>query len=260
MKKSILTMIIVCCTAMMANAASEPAEVKSPQQLIKALTALYQKYGEAPSTQNIRKNPDTGMTEENSLVIPIKVPKNDPLLREAISAFEQDKDCGYQYLHITPKENKSISIMINNTNINAKKTQEEEMWMLNAKNPDNPALRNNYTMVLSSKADIRTGSIYLVTSMRPEQNNTSITDKPSTGTRDDIYNDKQIKKYAMILETYQNALDLVNKQIENINKQINNFGPTDERKALQKKLYNEAGDIISKMKTIIDKYTESTLK
>lgn len=252
MKKSILIMIIACSTAIMANAASELAEVKSPKRLMKALTALYQKYGEAPSTQNYAKNPDTEMMEENTLVIPVKVPKNDPLLQEAISAFEQDKDCGYQYFHITPEENKGISIAINNTNIVAIKNRAEEMWMLNARNPDNPSLRDNYTLVLSNAEDTRMGKIYLVTSMRPEQANANIS--PISATED---TDEQAEKYDITLKAYGETLNLINKQIADLNNQELRHGPSNDRKALLKKLYDEAGDIIAKMKALVDKYTET---
>ena len=252
MKKSILIMIIACSTAIMANAASELAEVKSPKRLMKALTALYQKYGEAPSTQNYAKNPDTEMMEENTLIIPVKVPKNDPLLQEAISAFELDKDCGYQYFHIAPEENKGISIAINNTNVVAIKNRAEEMWMLNARNPDNPSLRDNYTLVLSNAEDTRMGKIYLVTSMRPEQGNANIS--PISATED---TDEQAEKYDITLEAYRATLTLINQQIADLNSQELKHGSSSDRKVLLKKLYDEAGDIIAKMKAIVDKYAET---
>lgn len=91
-------MIIACCAAMTASAATDNVNAKDPQRLKAALVALYDKYGDKSTmTQNTVTNPDTDMMEESTFIIPVKVPKDDPLLQEAIRAFYQDKDYGYQF-------------------------------------------------------------------------------------------------------------------------------------------------------------------
>lgn len=255
MRKNILMLIIACCTAAAANAATNYAESKTPQRLITALSALYEKYGDksATTSHNVT-NPDTDMMEEKTLIIPIKVPKDDPLLQNAIKAFEQDKDCGYQYYHITPGERQNVALKINGTDIIPRESLSQEMWMLNTKNPDNPALRDNYTMVLDNTSDTKTGKIYFVTSMRPEDNKENITGSLNrTGRDKERIGDVQHK-----LLFYNRVLNTINDQIKDINLQSARYGATKERKELLQKLYNEASDIIAKMKAIVDNYDEAT--
>lgn len=259
MKKNILIMIIACCAAMTANAATDNVNAKDPQRLKAALVALYDKYGDkATMTINTMTNPDTDMMEESTLIIPVKVPKNDPLLQEAISAFEQDKDCGYQFCHIAPGEKQHIEIRMNTRIMKPREKFSQEMWLLNAKNPNNPALRDNYTLVLDScKNNIRAGKVYIVTSMRPNKSS-----EPSTGpfgiTINDGENSINIQKIQQTLAAYQCMLETTNDQIEYMNKQGAQYGISqDVKREMMQKLHNEANDIIAKMKALIDKYAET---
>lgn len=257
MKQNILIMIIACCAAMTANAATDNVNAKDPQRLKGALILLYEKYGDQSTmTIHTKTNPDTDMMEESTFIFPIKVPKDDPLLQEAIRAFYQDMDYGYQFCHIVPGEKQNVEITTNTTHMIPREKLSQEMWLLNAKNPNNPALRDNYTLVLDScKDNIRTGKVYIVTSMRPNKSQESIT-VPSATDRKNV-TDEQAEKYDITLKAYGETLNLINKQITEINNQEIGNGPSNDRKALLKKLYDEAGDIIAKMKALVDKYAET---
>lgn len=258
MKQNILIMIIACCAAMTANAATDNANTKDPQRLKAALCALYDKYGDKSTmTQQTVTNPDTDMMEESTLIIPVKVPKDDPLLQETISAFEQDKNCGYQYYHVSPEVKLNVVITINTTEIIPREKISQEMWLLNAKNPNNPALRDNYTLVLDSCiGNIRMGKVYLITSMRPNNSRETPTG-PFSITINDGENSINTQSAQYALDSYKRMLTMINDQIETTNLQSARFGKTPERKAMIKKLHDEASDIIAKMKAIIDKYAET---
>lgn len=259
MKQNILIMIIACCAAMTANAATDNVNAKDPQRLKAALIALYDKYGDQSTmTIHTKTNPDTDMMEESTFIIPVKVPKDDPLLQEAIRAFMQDKDYGYQFCHIVPGEKQNVEITTNTTHMIPREKLSQEMWLLNAKNPNNPALRDNYTLVLDSCKDtIRTGKVYIVTSMRPNKSQETPTG-PFDITINDGENSINIQKIRQTLAAYQCMLETTNDQIAYINKQGAQYGISqDVKREMLQKLYNEANDIIAKMKAIVDKYSET---
>lgn len=262
MRKNIFIMIIACCAAMTASAATDNVSVKDPQRLKAALIALYDKYGDLSTmTIHTKTNPDTDMMEESTFIIPIKVPKDDPLLQEAIRAFMQDMDYGYQFCHIVPGEKQNVEITMNTTEIIPREKISQEMWLLNAKNPNNPALRDNYTLVLDScKDNIRAGKVYIVTSMCPNKSSETPTD-PFGITINDGENSINIQKIQQTLAAYQCMLETTNDQIEYMNKQGAQYGISAEmKKEMLQKLYNEANDIIAKMKALVDKYAETISK
>lgn len=249
MKQKILITLIACCTAVMANAATE-YKTKSPERLIAALSALYEKYGDkSATTQNSSTNPDTDMLEECYKIMTVKVPKNDPLLLEAVSAFEQDKDCGYQYCHIAPGDKQNFSITISGTETTPRESVSQEIWLINAKNPDNPSLRDNYTLVLDDAQGTRTGKIYLVTSMRPKQEGTPESN-PENSTHDQ-------PSVSLKLSYYRDLLRSINDQITTTNNRIARTAEVQKAKdAHLQLLFKEANDIMTKMSELVKEYAE----
>lgn len=169
MRKLIITALLLSCAVLPSVAAEQNPPVKQPTTLISTLNTLYEKHGDKSVTSKTsRSNPDTGMLEEKSEIMTIKCDANSTVLQNVIKAFEKDKECGYQYMHITPFEHQSIKITTNSGSIIPRTSETQELWMLNVKNPDNPRLRDNYTLVLDSGKAIRKGKIYLITSTRPD--------------------------------------------------------------------------------------------
>lgn len=115
-----------------------------------------------------RLNPDTGILEERTDISTIICDRNSVELENVINAFETDKICGYQYLHIAPEENQGIEITTNSNPIRPRTNYRQELWMLNVKNPDNPRLRDSYTLVLDDGENVREGKIFVITSIRPD--------------------------------------------------------------------------------------------
>lgn len=180
MRKLIITALLLSCAVLPSVAAEQTPPVKQPTTLISALKALYEKYGDKSLTSKTsRSNPETGMLEEKSEIMTIRCDKNNNLLQNAIKAFEKEKECGYQYMHITPFDRQNVAITTNSGSIIPRTSETQELWMLNVKNPDNPRLRDNYTLVLDDGKTVREGKIYLITSTRPDlQSNSKLGTTP----------------------------------------------------------------------------------
>lgn len=167
MKKIISLLLIVCSITTAVNAVESSAPAKQPETLKSAIQNLFDVCGDKNSVSNhIVYNPDTGILEEAYVSMSIKCGRNSETMLATIDAFEQDKDCGYMYLHLRPFEMKNFQITTNSGTITPRTVISQEMWVLNVKNADNPRLRDNYTLVFDSKQN--TGTIYMVTSTRPD--------------------------------------------------------------------------------------------
>lgn len=143
--------------------------VRQPKSLESALERLSKKCGDMyAASQHTFINPDTGVLEEKTEVIPVKCKENDDALQHVIRCFEDDKECGYQYVHIQPGEMQNFTITTGSGSITPRTDNSQEMWILNVKNPENPRLRDNYTLVLDNGKPVRNGKIYRVTSIRPD--------------------------------------------------------------------------------------------
>ncbi len=169
MKKTIIMLLIACGISMAASTAEINAPAKEPENLKKALNDLFKKCGNEKA-MSVKKNvdPNTGLLKEMYSGINITVKAGDKLLHKAIEAFERDKDCGYQYIHIAPDDKHNEVIGMNGGRLVLREKPGDELWMLNTKNPDNPSLRDSYALVLDNGKDVRKGKIFIITSTRPD--------------------------------------------------------------------------------------------
>lgn len=168
MNKLIIGLLMLGTAVLSANGASE-APVRQPKSLESALERLSKKCGDMfAASQHTRINPDTGVLEEKTDIIPVKCGENEDALLHVIRCFEDDKECGYQYVHIQPGEMQNFKITTGSGSITPRTDNSQEMWILNVKNQENPRLRDNYTLVLDSGNAMREGKIYRVTSIRPD--------------------------------------------------------------------------------------------
>lgn len=177
MKKTIIMLLIACGISMAASSAEVNAPAKVPKNLKKALNDLCTKGGNEKA-MSVKKDvdPNTGLLKEMYKGTSITVKAGDKLLQKVIEAFEKDKDCGYQYIHIAPGDKPNEVICTSGGQLVLREKPGDELWMLNTKNPDNPSLRDCYALVLDNGKDVRKGKIFIITSARP-----------------DIENDKEIK-------------------------------------------------------------------
>lgn len=155
--------------AVLPAAGAPDAPVRQPKALEEALERLSNKCGDmAAASQHTRINPDTGILEEKTEIIPVICKENEDALRQVIRCFRDERECGYQYVHIQPGEMQNFTITTGSGSITPRTDNSQEMWILNVKNPDNPRLRDNYTLVLDNGKPVREGKIYRVTSIRPD--------------------------------------------------------------------------------------------
>jgi hypothetical protein len=90
--------------------------------------------------------------------------------------FTKDEPKSYQMLHLAPGSNEMFTLKVVNENgqgnsqYRIRTKPEQEMWLMCCKNPQNPKLRDAYaiTWVLSDNKSKATGTIYQITSLRPD--------------------------------------------------------------------------------------------
>lgn len=102
MNKLIIGLLMLGTAVLSANGASE-APVRQPKSLESALERLSKKCGDMfAASQHTRINPDTGVLEEKTDIIPVKCGENEDALLHVIRCFEDDKECGYQSCTYNP--------------------------------------------------------------------------------------------------------------------------------------------------------------
>ena len=164
------------------SASAAPTDTKSgtqPENLIISIGAFITKHAIMEQSKiMMQKTPDTEVIEKSLKIYPFTCQKED--LELVVNGFQIDMNCGYSFLHKLANEegthilntgDKDTDILV------VRQGKGQEMWLLNVKNPDNPSLRDNYTLVIdrptnhydknNPKAKV-TGTIYMITSRRPE--------------------------------------------------------------------------------------------
>lgn len=160
----LLAMIITAFGAI----ASESQAPRQPSALIKALDDLYR---QTPARQTLKKemsiNPETALLESRTSILTVTCDPKSPLLSAAITAFENDQDCAYQYLYMDPSSRDLCSV----TTASGYETLHKsgaETWMMCVKNETNPALRDVYALTVDPRGTKVEATIYLITSPRPD--------------------------------------------------------------------------------------------
>ena len=102
--------------------------------------------------------------------------QNDNVMNAVAINFMKEEPLSYQFQHIQPgsKQYFLLNVYTNNdtdnTSLHVRTHDDQEMWMMCCKNPENPQLRDAYAIswVLSSDKKIANGVIYMITSLRPD--------------------------------------------------------------------------------------------
>ena len=181
MKRIIIMLLIVCSAVTTASADPTAAPQKKPESVIATLNAIIQKFGtNQGQTYSVNRNPNTGIIESSIKIVPFRCStnqmQNDNVLNAVAINFPKDEPLSYQFQHIQPgsKQYFLLNVYTNNTDDNTslhvRTHDDQEMWMMCCKNPENPQLRDAYaiTWVLSSDKKIANGMIYMITSLRPD--------------------------------------------------------------------------------------------
>ena len=90
--------------------------------------------------------------------------------------FMKDEPKSYQMLHLAPGSTEMFTLKVVNENEQAssqyriRTKSDQEMWLMCCKNPQNPKLRDAYaiTWSLSENKSKATGTVYQITSLRPD--------------------------------------------------------------------------------------------
>ena len=181
MKRIIIMLLIACSAITTISADPSAAPQKKPESVIATLNAIIMKFGNASGqTYSVNRNPNTGIIESSIKIMPFRCPtnqmQNDNVLNAVAINFLKAEPLSYQFQHIQPgsKQYFLLNVYTNNeadnTTMHVRTHDDQEMWMMCCKNPENPQLRDAYaiTWVLSSDKKIANGMIYMITSLRPD--------------------------------------------------------------------------------------------
>ena len=175
-------MLLIACSAVTTISADpSAAPQKKPESVIATFNAIIHKFGNnSGQTYSVNRNPNTGIIESSIKIVPFRCStnamQNDNVLNAVAINFPKDEPLSYQFLHIQPgsKQYFLLNVYTNNeadnTSLHVRTHDDQEMWMMCCKNPENPQLRDAYAIswVLSSDKKIANGVIYMITSLRPD--------------------------------------------------------------------------------------------
>ena len=181
MKRLVIMLLIACSATVTVSADPTAAPQKKPESVIATFNAIIHKFGNSSGqTYSVNRNPNTGIIESSIKIVPFRCPtnqmQNDNVMNAVAINFMKEEPLSYQFQHIQPgsKQYFLLNVYTNNdadnTSLHVRTHDDQEMWMMCCKNPENPQLRDAYAIswVLSSDKKIANGVIYMVTSLRPD--------------------------------------------------------------------------------------------
>ena len=188
MKRIIIMLLIACSAVVTATAQSksktqkkdylaivENKEYQYPLRVFRRLREIRDQFGRKQGqVYSVLKNPNTGLIESAERITHFSCDVKE--LKTIDQVFMDDEPYSYQILHIMPgsREQFSIRVVSNggqpNTTLHVRTSTTQEMWLMCAKNPDNPQLRDAYAIVWEPLADGLNveGTVFMVSSLRPD--------------------------------------------------------------------------------------------
>ena len=172
-------MLLIACSAITTISADpSAAPQKKPEIVTATLNAIIQKFGQNEGqVYSVNRNPNTGIIESSIKIVPFRCSanriQNDNVMNAVAINFPKDEPLAYQFLHVQPGSNEMFSLKVitnNGTNQSTQRirtNQNQEMWFMCCKNPENPQLRDAYAIVWEHTDEIE-GTIYMITSLRPD--------------------------------------------------------------------------------------------
>ena len=181
MKTKLLSLMLIALIAtpqLLANPTQNQSQSEPPTNVINAIKDIASKQYTTNSI-NTTKDPETNKITNRVEIYEVNFNENDTEYKNLIEAFEKDKECGYTYLHLLPKEGGVRNAYIgNNENekIIIRKNIDQEFYMIVQKNPNDPTLRDIYSVTIENKyfydqwgrAKNRKLTIHIITSLRPD--------------------------------------------------------------------------------------------
>lgn len=184
--KRLFIMLLIACSAITTISAQQKGKQDNVPYNVKALFhSIITAWGEPNDVYSVNKNPETNQIESSVRITTFsadndkfphmagKVYLNTSVISDA---FKKDEPKSYQILHITPGDFKKFSLKAVNEDGQSETYQirnndNEEMWLMCCKNPQNPKLRDAYAIkwVITKEGTKVNGVIYQITSLRPDR-------------------------------------------------------------------------------------------
>lgn len=268
MNKKILCAMLMGIAALAALAADNTAPAKQPEGLIKALDELYANSDDTSLlSEEVNSDPNSGLPVGRTIVRTFSCPKDSKWLNDAIKAFGADSDCGYQYRFVD-KSNPDLCQIEGPNGFKNLHKKGEMTWMLCAKNPVRPTLRDVYALTISADADPVAGTIYQITSPRPDiaQGKTSaqpIEYKAAIEYQNDSTQTSQahnnMKSRSVRAGRYKEAIESYRVLIADLNEQILDLARMDTEDKTIDKLKKQLESAYEKMQKLIDSYANEVI-
>ena len=185
--KRLFVMLLIACSAITTISAQQKGKQDNVPYNVKALFhSIITAWGSPnDDVYSVNKNPETNQIESSVRITTFsadndkfphmagKVYLNTSVISDA---FKKDEPKSYQILHITPGDFKRFSLKAVNEDGQSETYQirnnnDEEMWLMCCKNPDNPKLRDAYAIkwVITKEGTKVNGMVYQISSLRPDK-------------------------------------------------------------------------------------------
>lgn len=175
--RRILTLLVIATMAVTTGNAqsSSKRQANRPVNVIKQFERIINLYAvKNGETYSMKKHPDTNIIELSERVTNFSISDANDNLNVVRKAFQTDEPTCYQNTHIQPGSNDLISLTVISENDKTSKTvrirrnRQEEMLMMCCKNAENPRMRDAYAIVWEHHGDTINGTIFQITSLRPD--------------------------------------------------------------------------------------------
>jgi len=240
-----MIMLLIACSAVTTISAQQKGKQDNVPYNVKSLFwTIIQTWGNPnDEVYSVNKHPETNQIESSVRITTFSA-DNDKFPRMAgktylntsgiSDAFKKDEPKSYQILHITPGDKKSFSLKAvhesgESETYPIRTDNNEEMWLMCCKNPQNPKLRDAYVIkwVLTKEDTKVNGVIYQITSLRPDmyekpfdnsKRTFKIVGRVDSEIKDSLYNiyiaDSREALYALGDDDYVACVPVVNKRFE----------------------------------------------
>ncbi|MBR6198325.1 MAG: hypothetical protein IKQ72_12100 [Bacteroidaceae bacterium] len=235
MKKMILMLVaimIAACGIKAINieqpkaAVENNSEYKSPDKFISCINIIIDKWGDKDKTQNtVSRNPESGAIVSKVVIVPFNHGRSPQTfleadLKKAINAYDDDKECAYNYGRINnvggdrpPRdywatftgEDEGFQEII----LSQADRLTYNLVFMEVKNADDPTKRDFYAIKWRKRQEDYDGKVYMITSKRPDLimrgANTSSEEKA-----EDVFSSNDKKMYLLYQKTaqeYKNTID-----------------------------------------------------